>query len=53
MRALREASLVVLALQLASLAVALLGSSVSDHPLALTGGAQRYTHLHLRSVPCI
>jgi hypothetical protein len=38
---LREAPVLVLALQLASLAVCLLGSSVSDHPLALTGASQR------------
>ena len=36
---LRESSLLVLALQLASLVVCMLGSSVTDHPLALTGSA--------------
>ena len=41
MRTLQEVSLLVLALQLVSLAVCLLGSSVSDHPLALTGDSQR------------
>ncbi|CAI8024833.1 hypothetical protein GBAR_LOCUS14386 [Geodia barretti] len=33
----KESSLVVLALQLVSLAVCMLGSSASEHPLALTG----------------
>ena len=37
MKALRESFLVVLALQLVSLAVCILGSSVSEHPLALSG----------------
>ena len=51
MAALRESSLlVVLALQLASLVVCMLGSSVSEHPLALTGsgsgadGLQRWVY---------
>ena len=33
----KESSLVVLALQLVSLAVCMLGSTASEHPLALTG----------------
>lgn len=42
--ALHDAPVLVLALQLASLALCLVGSSVSDHPLALTGGSQRYAY---------
>jgi len=39
MRILRETSRLVLALQLASVAVCLVGSAVSDHPLAFSGGS--------------
>ena len=45
--ALREAPVLVLALQLASLAVCLLGSSISNHPLALTGASQRCHVLYI------
>lgn len=44
--ALREASVLVLALQLTSLVVCLVGSSVRDHSLALTGGSQRCVYKH-------
>lgn len=37
MKNLRETSRLVLALQLASVAVCLVGSAVSDHPLAFSG----------------
>ena len=57
MTALSKSSLLVLALQLASLVVCMLGSSVSDHPLALTGSGgsdlQRFVRFSGAVLVCI